>query len=673
MLPGDAPRIRAFFASAGTEPRLLKPSPHRRPSRTQPSQRLTERTADALRHLFARVSGVPAARIEPDTPLEEYGIDSLMITRLNKELGASFGALSGTLLFEHRTLGALARHLVSRHADACRRLTGEEAAAVAQSAPWKRHARGNLGAQREPAPDPREPIAIIGMSGRYPGAENLEAFWDNLAHGRDLISEVPPRPLAARRLLRARHRDRRGARRQLRQVGRVLEDFAGFDPLLFKISPRDAAAMDPQERLFLMAAWAACEDAGYSRARLKARHEARVGVYVGVTKTGFALHGPFVSESGATVRPSTSFASIANRVSHVLDLNGPSMPVDTMCSSSLTAIHEACEALRSGTCAVALAGGVNLYLHPSNFAELSAARMLSPDGRCKSFGDGANGFVPGEGVGCFLLKPLSRALADGDRIHALIRGTAVNHGGRTNGYTVPNPAAQRDVIRAALDSAGIEARAVTCIEAHGTGTHLGDPIEVTALTQAFEADTSDRGFCALGSVKSNMGHLEAAAGIAGLTKVVLQMQHGLLAPTLHVAKPNPNLDLAATPFRLQTELAPWTAERRIAGVSSFGAGGANAHLLVEAWPSPAFPVPRAAGASVAHTNSAQAIILSARDADRLRASAAQLLAVVESNHRHRRRVEGSALPEPVHASLLRAKLAELLDVAAEQIDARRDF
>ena len=431
------------------------------------------------------------------------------------------------------------------------------------------------------------------MSGRYPGAENLDAFWDNLAQGRDLISEVPPDrwPLDGFFEPDIETAVARGA--SYAKWGGFLEDFAAFDPLVFKISPRDAAAMDPQERLFLMAAWAACEDAGYSRARLAARHEARVGVYVGVTKTGFALHGPFVSDSGATVRPTTSFASIANRVSHVLDLNGPSMPVDTMCSSSLTAIHEACEALRSGTCAMALAGGVNLYLHPSNFAELSAARMLSPDGRCKSFGDGANGFVPGEGVGCGLLKPLSRALADGDRIHALIRGTAVNHGGRTNGYTVPNPAAQRDVIRAALDSAGIEARAVTCIEAHGTGTHLGDPIEVTALTQAFEADTPDRGFCALGSVKSNIGHLEAAAGIAGLTKVVLQMQHGVLAPTLHAAKPNPNLDLAATPFRLQTELAPWTAERRIAGVSSFGAGGANAHVLVEEWPSRAFPVPAA--------------------------------------------------------------------------------
>jgi acyl transferase domain-containing protein len=673
VVAGDASRIRTFFAASSTN-RSFEAEGTPNADTPQPSQRLTERTADALRHLFARVSGVPAARIELDTPLEEYGIDSLMITRLNKELGATFGTLPGTLLFEHRTLGALARHLVARHAEGCRRLTGEEVEAVTKSPSPETPTHIAVSASKEePVRDPREPIAIIGMSGRYPGAENLDAFWDNLAHGRDLISEVPPDrwPLDGFFEPDIETAVARGA--SYAKWGGFLEDFACFDPLVFKISPRDAAAMDPQERLFLMAAWAACEDAGYSRARLKARHDARVGVYVGVTKMGFALHGPFVSETGASVRPTTSFASIANRVSHVLDLNGPSMPVDTMCSSSLTAIHEACEALRSGTCAMALAGGVNLYLHPSNFAELSAARMLSPEGRCKSFGDGANGFVPGEGVGCLLLKPLSRAIADGDRIHALIRGTAVNHGGRTNGYTVPNPTAQRDVIRAALDSAGLEARAVTCIEAHGTGTHLGDPIEVTALTQAFEADTSDRGFCALGSVKSNMGHLEAAAGIAGLTKVVLQMQHGLLAPTLHATKPNPNLDLAATPFRLQTELAPWTAERHIAGVSSFGAGGANAHVLVEEWPSPAFPAAAVEQTSADATALAHAVVLSARDAESLRASATQLLAVVEKATAGTSAVSKIDDAGERHAPLLRAKLAELLDVAPEQIDDAETF
>jgi acyl transferase domain-containing protein/enoyl-CoA hydratase/carnithine racemase/SAM-dependent methyltransferase len=670
VVAGDGARIRAFFAAESTNRAVDGGA-----TPLQVPPRLAERTAEALRHLFARVSGVAAARIEIETPLDEYGIDSLMITRLNRELGDVFGALSGTLLFEHRTLGALARHLAAKHTDGCRRLTGETAATeLPPPAPAGAISASKLAVQKHaPEPRSREPIAIIGMSGRYPGADDLDTFWENLAAGRDLIGEVPEErwPLEGFFEQDVEAAVARGA--SYAKWGGFLEDFAGFDPLFFKIAPRDAAAMDPQERLFLMAAWAACEDAGYSRSRLAARHGARVGVYVGVTKTGFALHGPFAGERGATVRPTTSFASIANRVSHVLDLNGPSMPVDTMCSSSLTAIHEACEALRSGSCAMALAGGVNLYLHPSNFVELSAARMLSPDGRCRSFGEGANGFVPGEGVGCVLLKPLSRALADGDRVHALIRGTAVNHGGRTNGYTVPNPSAQRDVIRAALDDAGIEARSVTCIEAHGTGTDLGDPIEVTALAQAFEGGMSGRGVCALGSVKSNIGHLEAAAGIAGLTKAVLQMKHGLLAPTLHAGTPNPKLGLDATPFRLQTTLAPWTADVRVAGVSSFGAGGANAHVVLEEWrsaPLAEAPVP-AAGANA---ETSQAIVLSARDPERLRVAAARLLAIVEkalSEDVSMPRRTGGAKDD--RATALRAKLADLLDVAPEQVDDAETF
>ncbi|HEY2136331.1 MAG TPA: beta-ketoacyl synthase N-terminal-like domain-containing protein, partial [Xanthobacteraceae bacterium] len=463
--------------------------------------------------------------------------------------------------------------------------------------------------------------------------------------------------------------------------GGFLEGFADFDPLFFKIAPRDAAAMDPQERLFLMAAWTACEDAGYTRQRLAAQHGSRVGVFVGITKTGFALHTPYRAAGGGVVRPSTSFSGAANRVSHLLDLHGPSMPVDTMCSSSLTAIHEACEHLRSGDCELALAGGVNLYLHASTYVELSASRMLSQDGRCKSFGKGGNGFVPGEGVGCVLLKPLSRALADGDRIHALIRSTAVNHGGRTNGFTVPNPSAQRDLVRAALDRAGIDARTVTCIEAHGTGTELGDPIEVTGLTQAFRADTPDVGFCALGSVKSSIGHLEAAAGIAGLTKVILQMKHGVLAPTLHAAEINPNIDLSGSPFVLPSEPIAWDTPRRIAGVSSFGAGGANAHVVVEAWPSPEFAdtmgsrVPAKESPRIAAVSTKIVPIpLSARDPDRLKAYAARLLACIEARRAPARREIAPVVEKSNDIeAMVAAKIADLLAVAPEQIERDEPF
>ena len=566
------------------------------PAPAQDLRLLAERTAEALRHMFARVSGVPASRIDADTPLDEYGIDSLMITRLNRELAGIFGSLSASLLFEHRTLRALAAKLADR-----------SPGRLSPSDGWACHAAeaccsASAVAQRRrrqimsPA-SAREPIAIIGISGRYPGAEDLDEFWANLATGRDLIGEVPAERWPLEGFFEPDIETAIARGQSYAKWGGFLEDFAAFRSAPLQDLPPRRRGDGPAGAPFLMAAWSACEDAGYSRARLKARHDAKVGVFAGVTKKGFSLHPPFASEGGAPVRPTTSFASIANRVSHVLDLNGPSVPIDTMCSSSLTAIHEACEALHAGTCALALAGGVNLYLHPSEFEELSASRMLSPDGRCKSFGSGANGFVPGEGVGCFVLKPLSRALADGDRVHAVIRGTAVNHGGRTNGYTVPNPSAQRDVIRAALEHAGLDARAITCIEAHGTGTDLGDPIEAAALTEAFEQDTRDRGFCALGSIKSNLGHLEAAAGIAGLTKVVLQMKHGQIAPTLHATPPNPKLDLENSPFRLATELTPWSGPR-IAGVSSFGAGGANAHVIVEEWPSRSFAAPMPASTAL---------------------------------------------------------------------------
>ncbi|RKQ70071.1 SDR family NAD(P)-dependent oxidoreductase [Oceanibaculum indicum] len=646
VIAGEGERIRSFFAGAD-RPDLPQAAPT-----TSSDTALRDRVAERLRNIFAEASGLPAGGIDPSRPLEEYGIDSLMVTRLNAALEAPFGALPKTLLFEHRTLAALAAHLAAAKGDECRRWTGLASAERTMPAAAQPVVRATSAPVSQD-----EPIAIIGLSGRYPGAPDLDAFWANLAAGRDAITEIPPERWDMEGFFQANADEAVANGRSYAKWGGFLEGFAEFDPFFFRISPRDAAAMDPQERLFLIGAWAAFEDAGYGPTRLARQHHGRVGVFAGVTKTGYALHGPFRTEGGAMVRPGTSFASVANRVSHALDLSGPSLPVDTMCSSSLTAIHEACAHLRAGSCEVALAGGVNLYLHPANFVELSAARMLSAEGRCKSFGYGGDGFVPGEGVGCVILKPLSRALADGDRIHALIRATAINHGGHANGYTVPSPAAQRDLIRATLEKAGLTADAVTCIEAHGTGTALGDPIELDGLTQAFRKDTAASGFCALGSVKSNIGHLEAAAGIAGLTKILLQMRHGQLAPTLHASVPNPNLALADSPFRLQQELSPWQGRPRIAGLSSFGAGGANAHAIIEEWPTPSFPVAEAPSRVVSAVP--LPVLLSARDPERLREMAEKLLAFVETEHP---KAAGDTLP------VWRARLAELLAVAEAEID-----
>ncbi len=663
VIAGDAARARRFFSRQDAS-EVLTSEPQAMTGGNAVSSELLARTTARLGELFATISGHPAGRIDPQAPLEDYGIDSLMITRLNSELAGIFEALPKTLFFQYRTLAAIAGWLAERQPDACRRWTGLGDVAVSAPA-FVAPAQASAALSRNVPMDRAEPIAVIGLSGRYPGADTLDAFWENLRSGRDMVGEIPAERWGLEGFFEPDADEAVALQRSYSRWGAFLQDFAGFDPLFFRISPRDAAAMDPQERLFLMSAWEACEDAGYTRARLKAvaggREGADVGVFAGVTKTGYALHGPFRGEGGAVVRPSTSFASVANRVSHALDLAGPSLPVDTMCSSSLTAIHEACEQLRAGRCAMALAGGVNLYLHPSNYVELCASHMLSPSGRCHSFGAAADGFVPGEGVGCVLLKPLSRALADGDRIHAVIRGSAINHGGRANGYTVPSPAAQRDVVRAALEQAGLSARDVSYIEAHGTGTVLGDPIEVDGLTQAFAPDTAETGFCALGSVKSAIGHLEAAAGIAGLTKVILQMRHGMLAPTLHAETVNPNLDLAATPFALQRQAAEWRADGpRIAGISSFGAGGANAHVLVEEW--------REGPASAAPAPAPQAIVLSARTPEQLRAQAENLLAALRS---------GIATDTPVSPQAVAAGLAEdlaaVLGVEVADIDPGESF
>ncbi len=662
VIAGDAARARRFFVQRDAS-EALPVEPRAVTGGGAVSSQLVSRTIARLGELFGKISGHPVGRIDPQAPLEDYGIDSLVITRLNSDLGGIFEALPKTLFFQYRTLAAIAGWLAERQPEACRRWTGVTDAAepVPAIAPPAKAVAPSRGAPMERS----EPIAVIGLAGRYPGAETLDAFWENLRDGRDMVGEIPAERWSLEGFFEPDVDEAVASQRSYSRWGAFLEDFAGFDPLFFRISPRDAAAMDPQERLFLMCAWAACEDAGYTRARLKAvaggREGADVGVFAGVTKTGYALYGPFRGEGGAMVRPATSFASVANRVSHALDLAGPSLPVDTMCSSSLTAIHEACEQLRAGHCSMALAGGVNLYLHPSNYVELCASHMLSPSGRCHSFGAVADGFVPGEGVGCVLLKPLSRALADGDRIHALIRGSAINHGGRANGYTVPSPAAQRDVVRAALDRAGLSARDVSYVEAHGTGTVLGDPIEVDGLTQAFAPDTAETGFCALGSVKSAIGHLEAAAGIAGLTKVILQMRHGMLAPTLHAETPNPNLDLAATPFSLQRQAAEWRVDGpRIAGISSFGAGGANAHVIVEEW--------RGEPASAAPAPAPQAIVLSARTPEQLRSQAENLLAALRSGAA----TGAPAAPQTVAAGIAN-DLAAVLGVEVADIDPGESF
>ncbi|WP_304364761.1 SDR family NAD(P)-dependent oxidoreductase [Brevibacillus dissolubilis] len=507
-----------------------------------------------------------------------------------------------------------------------------------------------------------EDIAIIGISGKYPQANTLDEFWDNLKNGKDSVTEIPKDRWDADDYFNPDPDEASKNGQMYAKWGGFLDDVDKFDPLFFNISPREAELMDPQERLFLEMAWTALEDAGYTRKHLndwvKKHKSPGVGVFSAVTSYTYALLGleQFESGNGNAALPHSSPWSIANRVSYFFNFQGPSYPVDTACSSGLSAIHLACESLKRGECSVAIAGGVNLYLHPYKYLGMCQMKMLSPTGKCHSFGNDGDGFVPGEGIGVFILKPLSQAIADGDHIHGVIKGTSLNHDGATNGFTVPNPNAQASLISDTLRKAGIDPRTVSYIEAHGTGTALGDPIEVTGLTKAFGEYTSDLQFCSIGSAKSNIGHLESAAGIAGITKVLLQMKHKTLVPSLHAETVNPNIDFSETPFYLQRHLAEWkqpvisdngeqvTYPRR-AGISSFGAGGTNAHVIVEEY----IPVPSeeigqshpAQSASSVHSanqlsqskrpgyNESEIILLSAKNQERLKAYAQNLVAYLD--------------------------------------------
>jgi amino acid adenylation domain-containing protein len=586
---------------------------------------LRERTIRHLIHLLSATLKLPPHKIDADAALEAYGIDSVMVLDLTLKLEKSFGPLPKTLFFEYQNMGALAGYFLQTHRQRLVELLGDQtvAATPAVVARPGGHARA-VSVVRQPSRfgsravdhSPGE-IAIIGVAGRYPQAANLDEFWANLSQGRDSITEIP--------VERWDHtlyfdEDRNQPGKTYGKWGGFIDGVDLFDPMFFNISPREAELMDPQERLFLECVHATLEDAGYTRDNVA--EDSDVGVFVGVMYEEYQLYGAQEQARGRFIAMPGSPASIANRISYFCNFNGPSLALDTMCSSSLTAIHLACQSLQRGDCAVAVAGGVNVSVHPNKYLMLAQGKFISGKGRCESFGEGGEGYVPGEGVGAVLLKPLAQAKADGDHIYGVIKATAVNHGGKTNGYTVPNPNAQAKVVERALRKSGIDARAVSYVEAHGTGTSLGDPIEIAGLTKAFRGWTQDTQFCAIGSAKSNIGHCESAAGIAGVTKVLLQMKHQQLVPSLHSRVLNPNIDFEGTPFVVQQELAPWPRPHqgsRIAGISSFGAGGANAHVLIEEY------------VATAATYSAEGpalIVLSARNEDRLQEQVRQLLTAI---------------------------------------------
>jgi 3-oxoacyl-(acyl-carrier-protein) synthase/acyl carrier protein len=623
-------------------------------SLTSPKSEPPDKELDLTNYLieqFAILTKLEARQIRPAESLEKYGLDSIMAVEFSQQLESDFGELSKTLLFEYPTLEALAKYFLENHSErlathckpprATRPLwqwPPEESrtGAVpkidqdAEGSDPKRSNRKNLArflSDFEPR-SANDDVAVIGVFGRYPQADNLDQFWANLVEGRDCIEEIPferwdyrlyfdPQPGTAGR--------------SYNKWGGFLRDVDKFDPLFFNISPREAEMIDPQERLFLETVWNTLEDAGYSRRALGGQ---KIGVFVGVMYGQYQLFG--VEESlrrGEVMTLSSSYASIANRVSYFFDWRGPSLAIDTMCSSALMSIHLACESLKRGESQMAVAGGVNVILHPHKDVGLSQAGFLNKEGRCRSFGktDG-RGYVPGEGVGSVLLKPLSAAIRERDHIYGVIKATVVNHSGKTIGYATPNPNAQAALIGEGFRKGGIDPRTISYIEAAATGSALGDPIEVSGLTKAFQQATKDRQFCAIGSVKSNNGHLESASGIAGLTKALLQLKHRKLVPSVHTEELNPEIHWETTPFFVQRQLADWqptvidgSTHLRRAGVNAFGAGGSNAHLILEEYP-------EVSGQrnDLPSDHPSMLIVLSAKDSNRLIERASDLLAYLSN-------------------------------------------
>jgi amino acid adenylation domain-containing protein len=492
----------------------------------------------------------------------DLGGHSLLLLQAHSRLQTAFGErLSVTDLFKHPTVATLASAL-----DA----TSEQRPAAMPA----RNAGPNSDA-----------IAIVGMSCRFPGADSVEAFWGNLLDGVEAVTTFSDEQLIAA-----------GADPTLLsdpfyiKSGAVLDGIDRFDAQLFEATPREAEIMDPQHRLFLECSWEALEHAGYD----SLRHDGRIGVFAGAGASSYLLHNLLpnpelvrsIGEFQLMLSSDKDF--IPTRVSYTLNLRGPSISIHTACSTALVALHMASQSLRSGECDMALAGGVSVAADQGRGYLYQTGGILSPDGHCRPFDAQAQGTIGSSGVGIAVLKRLEDALADGDTIHAVIRGSATNNDGAAKvGYAAPSVEGQADVIVRAQQVAGVEPESIGYIEAHGTGTTLGDPIEVAALTQAFRAGRQLSGqqtpFCALGSVKSNIGHTDAAAGIAGLIKAVMAIKHAELPPSLHCTTPNPKIDFAGSPFYVNTARRPWPAHSapRRAGVSAFGIGGTNVHVILE--------------------------------------------------------------------------------------------
>ncbi|MDK1286865.1 non-ribosomal peptide synthetase [Pseudoalteromonas umbrosa] len=552
---------------------------------------LTAELKTGLSGIAADILGVDTSELDPDTDLGDFGADSIAFITFINQVNTKYQlTLSPSVLFMHSTLNSILTHILDEHSD---KLVGNNSD----------HTELQKAQVTEQNDETDDRIAIIGISAQFPQANNIDAFWQNLVNQTDCVTEFD---------WASENTDTRSQQplpKDINWLGR-LERNQHFDPLFFNIAPAESDRIKLQESLLMSHVWQCIEDAGYDPKSLAGTN---TGLFIGC-QAGY--HEGLI----------TSSAYAPNRMSYFLDLHGPSEGVDTTCSSSLVAIHKAVQAIQNGECDQAIVGGVNVIDSPSASIAMHDIGALSPTGRCRTFSADADGIVRGEGVGMIFIKKLNESERDKDHIYGTILASAINHGGKSQGFTVPNAKAQTRLLGKAWQDAGVDPSTLSYIECHGTGTSLGDPVELDALKAAYKeisTATDNAQTCALGSVKSNIGHLEIAAGIAGVLKVLLQLKHQTLVPSLHVDELNPYLGLENSPFKVQTEMSPWQSEQpRRAGVSSFGISGVNAHIVLEEYSKKTHVETRAA-------DTESAIVLSATSESALEAKVKALNTYLE--------------------------------------------
>ena len=536
-----------------------------------------------LKEHTSQILKIPRDKLDLETNLADFGFDSISLAEFGKVLTAHYEfEITPVVFFGHSTIEKLTHYFLTEHQEAIQGFY--EQAVIDQpvfhpnpvEVPFfkRQRLKRSRSSDKETPQRVPEPIAIIGMSGRFPQARDIEEMWKILSEGKDAVKEIPANRFDWRKYYGEPKKD--SNKTNCKWSG-CIPGVGEFDPLFFEVSPREAESMDPRQRHLLQESWKTLEDAGYGARQIKAH---KIGMFVGVEEGDYQR----LAKEGSVT--SNHNGILAARLSYFLNLKGPTMAINTACSSSLVAAHQACLSLRNHECDTALAGGVNLMLTPEVYIGMAQARMLSSEGKCYAFDQRANGMVPGEAVAVVVLKRLSQAESDGDPIHAIIRGSGINYDGKTNGITAPSGVAQTELLKSVYEQARIDPEEIEYIVTHGTGTKLGDPVEINALYEAFRDATEKRGYCALTSTKSNFGHTFAASGLVSVISLVQALRHEMIPASLHCEEENDYIQWKESPFYVNKKSKAWpkrSSKERIGAISAFGMSGTNAHMVVQGY------------------------------------------------------------------------------------------